>query len=158
MLALSIPDVCANLALDERAGKKGQKARYQGWFDENLASRLFLDRDDCYSIRCGLFHQGMAANKDKKFGVIVFSVGAPFTQSEMGEIADEKTGKSYGRVLTIEVTFLTETIIFAAQEWLAKQASNPIVQNNLRRLLKPHTSGYQVFEGVWLNTGRPCIA
>lgn len=158
MLALSIPDVCANLALDDRGGKLGQKARYQRWFDENLADKLFLDRDDCYSIRCGFFHQGVAANKDKKFRVIVFSVGAPFTQSEMGEIIDEKTGTNHGRVLTIEVTFLTETIISAAQDWRASQASNAVVEKNLQRLLRPHQNGYEVFEGVRLNTGRPCIA
>jgi hypothetical protein len=158
MIGLSIPDICANLALGEGAGKTGQKARYQRWFDENLSDKLLLDRDDCYSIRCGFFHQGTAANKDAKFGVIVFSVGEPFTQSEMGEIKDLKTGQSYGRVLTVEVTFLTETIISAAQEWLAKQGGNPIVQRKLKDLMVPHANGYEVFEGVRLNTGRPCIA
>lgn len=158
MIALSVPDICANLSLDEGAGKTGQKARYQRWFDENLADKLLLDRDDCYSIRCGVFHQGTSANKDKKFGVVVFSVGPPFTQSEMGEVIDNTTGTNYGRVLTVEVSFLTETVIAAAQEWLERQAENKTVQKNLKDLIAPHSDGYELFKGARLNTGRPCIA
>src|SRR3954462_740304 len=72
VIALSIPDICSSLAAAPttdpdalRHNRKRQRKRYKEWFDEHLARQLFdLSADDCYSMRCGVVHQGRVRRPD----------------------------------------------------------------------------------------------
>jgi hypothetical protein len=39
-LALSIPDVCANLSVDDKTKDSGQKSRYMRWFSDHAVSKI----------------------------------------------------------------------------------------------------------------------
>lgn len=56
MLSLALPDVCA--ALGKPDGRTRNKD-YKKWYDKYLLDVFpFLSADDCYSLRCGVVHQG----------------------------------------------------------------------------------------------------
>jgi len=58
MLAVAIPDICG--ALESKDGRSGP-VQYKAWYDAHLANRIYdLTADDCYSLRCGVVHQGDA--------------------------------------------------------------------------------------------------
>jgi len=56
MLSLSLPDICAAL---ERPDGRTNSEYYKKWYDKHLADKFdHLSADDCYSLRCGVLHQG----------------------------------------------------------------------------------------------------
>jgi len=65
-LALSMPDICANITNPDM----GSKARYINWYNKYMKEKytsfvgpektehIFLCAEDCYALRCSFLHEG----------------------------------------------------------------------------------------------------
>src|SRR4029077_3839387 len=70
VLAVTLPDICAAL---ESADGRTRPERYKAWYRANLASKFsFLTEDDCYSLRCGVVHQGQFGFVNSQYDRVAF--------------------------------------------------------------------------------------
>lgn len=71
--ALALPDMCA--ALESPDGRTSAR-QYQSWYRAHLHSSFpHLSPEDCYSLRCGVVHQGRLNIKgSKEYSRVVFSL------------------------------------------------------------------------------------
>jgi len=71
-MALTLPDVCA--AVESPDGKTSPK-KYKAWYDKNLANRyVSITAEDCYSLRCGVSHQGRLGHPNFQYERILFTI------------------------------------------------------------------------------------
>lgn len=77
-LALTIPDVCGQVAYPESTDKKGKRLvgkQYETWFEENIGKfekspldendMPYLSGDVCYALRCAVLHSGNTDIKEE---------------------------------------------------------------------------------------------
>ena len=161
MLALAVPDICATLELPTGSKPEHQHKRYKRWFDTNLAQHVtLLSADDCWSLRCGVIHEGKFGNKDKKFDKVFFSLGVGEAMiSDSGFIGSDGILKIVaGKHIGVSLPKFIDAVCFAVTEWLDKNAGNPNVQGNLAKLVRWYPNGFPVAGGdLTLTTGAPCI-
>lgn len=155
-ISLSIPDVCSWLTVDPDptklwSNRRRQTDNYKAWFDANLASRFNnLTADDCYSMRCGVLHNGQFGRPDARFDKIIFLL--PSTDPQRGQIRlggdilvtiapGIAFGDVTGRVLQIEAVWFCRQFIDAARKWAFDAANNPHVAENLERLVRYRPDG-----------------
>jgi hypothetical protein len=62
VMALTLPDICASLEAVPNARPDGQRARYQSWVRRYGTYHLGVGDEDCWSLRCGVVHEGKYAN------------------------------------------------------------------------------------------------
>src|SRR4051794_4573981 len=78
MLTLALPDICG--ALESKDGR-AHPSRYKRWYIDNVA-HLFepMVADDCYSLRCGVLHQGRSeiVSKALPYGRVIFMLPNSF--------------------------------------------------------------------------------
>ena len=71
-MALTLPDICA--ALESEDGLTSSK-KYKAWYSENLAEKYPRMTDvDCYSLRCGVLHQGRCGHPNSQYGRVIFTI------------------------------------------------------------------------------------
>jgi hypothetical protein len=169
--ALSIPDVCANLENEPtddrdklRFNRNRQRKRYKEWFRVNASAKFaHLTAEDCYSMRCGVLHQGNLGRPDDQYDRLILGLPgarvpndslihipstATFNGKTISEIFDQpfKTGK----VLHMLVVQFCMNMVEAAREWATKNF-DPHVQANVPRMtrLRPEgIPGFSVFDGM----------
>jgi hypothetical protein len=155
MLALAVPDICANLELPPEGKPDSQKSRYQRWFNKHLSKRIkHLSAEDCWHLRCGVVHQGQFGNKDQKFDRVFFTIG-PSNVS----VSDMSVGDiSIGRTIGISIYEFIGAITDAVSEWFVSAQSDQIVQTNLPRMVTTYPDGFPTrIPGLTLATGQACI-
>lgn len=167
-VSLSIPDICASLMNDPDPEKlwtnrKKQHENYKKWFDIYLADKFsHFTAEDCYSIRCGVLHQGQFGRPDDNYDRIVFlgpqdnpSAGRiGFLGDIIINIVDETNfGEITGKVLNIEAIWFCEQIIDAARRWARAMSNDPFVRANLPKLVHYRKGGLPPYI-----VGQPIIA
>ena len=131
VLALTLPDICA--ALESNDGRTTSD-KYKAWYDANLVDELGgLTAADCYSIRCGVVHQGRLGFPGKQFGRVIFSV--PTSQ---GHIFHNNV---INDALQFDAVLFTRTILNAVRGWVKRSAADPNVQANLPNLIQHRSQG-----------------
>ena len=131
-IALTIPDTCA--ALESPTGDtSGRNAEaYRDWFDANLAPRLpQLTAVDCYSLRCGVVHQGRIGHARMQYGRAIFVLPGPAVF----------VGCRANDAYLFSVVEFCRSIVEAAREWFAANRLDAHVQANLPRLVQYHPTG-----------------
>ena len=145
VMALTLPDICASLAFDPSGNEKTRvKARYVAWFDKNVASKgmMVLTAEDCFSLRCGVVHQGRMGNKDAQFDRVAFTENGPaMSEWENCTVNDMQ----YVRLIQLDIRQFIGRMLEAAREWYQANKEDRFVQENVRRLVRYYPEG---IEGV----------
>ena len=120
MLTVALPDICA--ALEAEDGRSNTP-RYKAWYDANLAA-LFtnLTADDCFSLRCGVVHQGRFGLAGSQYERAIFMLPTPQGSTFVDCIIND------AYVFSVDV--FCRTAIAAARTWFATKQNDPIVQAN----------------------------
>ncbi len=72
VLSLMVPDICAGLESDDGRTSPDQ---YRDWYTRNLADKYrFLTAEDCYSLRCGVIHQGRFGHGGNTFARVIWTI------------------------------------------------------------------------------------
>jgi hypothetical protein len=148
-VSLSIPDICAALECDQtdrKAFKRGNRKRYIAWFKANLGNQFFqFTAEDCYSLRCGVLHQGAFGDPDARYDRPVFKLP---NQGTVHEFISDHGGET---ALVMETVIFCHQLIEGARRWLTKKADDPNVAANLPNVVRlrprglaPHIVGLPV--------------
>lgn len=146
MMALALPDICA--ALESPSGEtSGHNAQaYKDWFDANLSSRFKnFTAADCYSMRCGVVHQGRFGHRNMQYSRVIFML-------------PDGRGTTFHDCVLNDAYFYTveefcREIINGVREWFALHQTDPNVIANLPRLVQVHPTGLSPYV-----LGQPVIA
>lgn len=140
-LAVTVPDICANLLAPPNANPSHQKKRFIRWFDDHLAARFpMLDGEDFWSLRCGLTHAGKFGNGKGSYDRFYFYVEPAGIQ-----LASNSATRDGEESHNCSVQFLIDTVIEAAQKWFEASQLDPIVAANATRLVRHHPRGIPGF-------------
>ena len=134
VMALTIPEVCA--ALESPTGDtSGRSAQaYKDWYNANLAARMPMLTDiDCYSLRCGIVHQGKFGHPKMQYDRAVFVLPHPAHNTFIG--------CNFGGAYTHSFIEFCTTIVAAGRQWFAAHCNDPNVRANLPRLVQYHPEG-----------------
>lgn len=144
MLGLAIPDICG--ALENESGWS-TRDRYKAWYDAHLASLFpFMTADDCYSLRCGVVHQGRMGLKNKQtYSRVIFTLPVPG-----GNVVH---GGSINDVLQFDAVWFCRDIIKAARQWFWNAQTRPVVRRNLPNMVRLRPRGFSPYV-----VGPPVIA
>jgi hypothetical protein len=128
-MSLTIPDLCA--ALESSDGRTSSE-RYKRWYNEHFApAYASLTADDCYSLRCGVVHQGrMGLPAGQQFARVIFVVGAPGVHQNI--INDS---------LQLSAETFCADMVAAARRWFANGQGTECIVKNLPRLVHLHPTG-----------------
>jgi hypothetical protein len=142
MLAVAIPDICG--ALESKDGRSGP-VQYKAWYDAHLANRIYdLTADDCYSLRCGVVHQG-------KFGL----AGAQYDRAIflLPQSKNKMVACQIGDAYVYSVEHFCKEVIVAVRTWFAAKQNDANVIANMPRLVRVHPNGLAPYI-----VGEPVIA
>lgn len=152
LIALTIPDVCAALALPPEAREDKNKSRYITWYNANVLPKInILSGEDCYSLRCGVLHSGRSGNKNRSYDKLLFVQNSQADQISFSNgVIDDK---HYNLVIGLDISYFLESMISAAEEWLEANAQDHNILVNRDRLVKVYPDGILPF--VY---GKQCIS
>ena len=124
-MALTLPDICAAL---ESPNGETDNVKYKNWYRAHLSSHFgWLSDIDCYSLRCGVVHQGRFGNKSLQYGRVVFTL--PHSNIM---VTNCKVGDAYVTDLVGFCSRMTDSV----RAWFASKQNDPTVQGNLSRLIQ----------------------
>lgn len=143
MLTFALPDICAALEAEDGRTSRG---RYKAWYEKNLAPKFsFLSSDDCYSLRCGVVHQGRFGIAGSDYARAVFvlpGTGKPvFDDCKMGD------------AFVSNADVFCRNVIQSIREWFAVAQDTDNVKKNLPQLIRVHPEGFAPYI-----VGMPLIA
>lgn len=73
-VALTLPEICESLAHPNGSLKRESYVRYKEWYRAYMAGRVpELTDEDCYSLRCGVLHQGRLGRTGMDYARIIFT-------------------------------------------------------------------------------------
>jgi hypothetical protein len=129
-VALTIPGICA--ALESPAGStSGQdKIKYKAWYSANLAIQYpNLTAEDCYSLRCGVVHQGKFGDPSKmQYARVIFTL--PNAQNNVFH------NNIINDALNLDAVTFCRDIIEAARVWAFAKQNDALVQQNASLLVQ----------------------
>jgi len=139
-VALTIPSICG--ALEDPKGRD-QEGRYKAWYKRYVGEKFKnLTSSDCYSLRCGVVHQGQFGTYSQHYDRVVF---VPPTDNNMrisgSAILKFTRPGAPPACLLLELRDFCEAMIAGAREWFVFAQTNPIVQRNMERIVKPRPEG-----------------
>jgi hypothetical protein len=123
MLAVTLPDICVAL---ESQDARSNTPRYKAWYDAHLSAKFpGLTADDCFSLRCGVVHQGRFGLLGSQYERVIFT------------LPDERHNMwidcVYNNAYIFSADAFCREVISAVQDWFATKQSDPIVEANLPR-------------------------
>ena len=129
LIALALPDICAALE-SPIGGTSGRNAQaYKDWFNANLAARFAnFTADDCYSLRCGVVHQGRFGHQNMQYARAVFMLPDGSGNTWHDCIAND--------AYLYSAEEFCKNIIGGVRDWFARHADDANVQANLPRLVQ----------------------
>ncbi len=133
MLALAIPDICS--ALESEDGRT-HPDKYKAWYGKYLADKFSpLTADDCYSLRCGVLHQGRSemARKGKAYSRVLFTLPNP----QMTFVHRN----SFQGAFNLDAFKFCMDVALAAQDWFKEASKTENVKKNLPNLLQYRERG-----------------
>jgi hypothetical protein len=137
MVALTLPDICGAL---ESPDGRAHRSRYKDWFRQNLSSLgWFLTEDDCYSLRCGVLHQGRSevVGKGASATRVLFKLPDPYHGSVHNCGGED--------VLQYEADTFCDEIIEAVRSWYHRTKANPDFVKNVQNLVRLRPNGFAPF-------------
>jgi hypothetical protein len=128
LLSLTLPDICAAL---ESPDGKSDGDRYMRWYDAHLA-RTYpqLTSIDCWSLRCGVAHQGRFGPATKQYSRVIF--GLPNNQG----ITIHRT--TVHDALYLDAVHFCRDFLAAVRTWLANAK---VPDANMERLVRWRPTG-----------------
>ena len=132
MLTLAIPDICAALESDD-GRTTGEK--YKAWYTKHLQPTFkLLTAESCYSLRCGVFHQGRMelAGKNISYGRVIFTVPSPAGGIHNSVLND---------ALVFDAKRFCDDVVAVAIAWWAASAEIQNVARNAANLLQYRACG-----------------
>lgn len=133
-LALSLPDICSAL---EQSDGRTKPSLYRDWYNVHLAASFSaMSADDCYSLRCGVLHQGQLG---------IMQRGAAFTRV-LFFLPDPQQrvlhNCTINNALQFDATLFCSDVARAVRSWFAAKGADAIVQANLPNLLQYRPNGH----------------
>ena len=131
-MALALPDICAALEAPngETSGKK-----YRAWYNANLSAIYpLLTATDCYSLRCGVIHQGRFGHPNMQYSRVIFAIPDPNVPTLHNNILDD--------ALNLDAVTFCSDVIASTRAWYASKQSDLNVQNNLPNLVQYRPNGF----------------
>ena len=135
-VALSLPGVCA--ALEQMSGSTSgkDKSLYMDWYDRYLARTYpFMTALDCYSLRCGVVHQGKFGHDKMQYDRVVFTM--PHSVGLHNNVLDD--------VLNLDVVRFCRDVLQAVRTWRQEKSSDLTVRRNLPRLVQFRPDGIEPY-------------
>lgn len=129
--ALMIPDMCSGM---ETADGVTTGQLYKAWVDQHITPRIsMLSGEDCWGLRCSLLHQGRMTPHVGRYDRVLFI--------EPGGYGGVLHNNNISGALNIDVAIFVETMINAAEQWLAVNESNPNYINNSDKYMQKYPNG-----------------
>lgn len=132
VLTLTLPNVCSGL-MEPDGRSTGH--HYKAWYEANLASAFpLMSADTCYSLRCGLTHQGQMelAQRDKSHKRVIFSFPDGYDNVIEGRLDD---------ALFFNAANFCETILERVRLWYQMAKDDPNVIKNMPNLVRFRPDG-----------------
>lgn len=152
--ALSLPDVCATLELENPDRRDGVGERYKEWYRKYAEKNCFLSDEACYLYRCSMVHKHNSQNSfphqlspmNYKFSKIAF-----FSPNEGGvafnncafklKCNNPITGEQIeDDAIVIELDGFINGMIKSVNEWLEIIKEDENFKNNINDLIQPRYS------------------
>lgn len=142
-MALTIPDICA--ALEAEDGQTNNK-KYKAWYTANLANKYPRMTDvDCYSLRCGVLHQGRCGHPNSQYGRVIFTI--PNAQQNVFH------NNIINDALNLDAPQFCADVVESVRTWFVKSQHSPNVIKNLPNLVRLRPFGLAPYM-----VGMPLIA
>ncbi|MDP2694408.1 MAG: hypothetical protein Q8O58_06035 [Gallionella sp.] len=142
-MALTIPDICA--ALESQNGETSGP-KYKAWYTANLGAQYPNVTDaDCWSLRCGVLHQGRCGHQNMQYGRILFTI--PNAQNNVFH------NNIINDALNLDAVRFCHDVVACARLWYARKQNDPVVQSNLPNLVQLRPQGLAPYM-----VGMPLIA
>ncbi|NUU58974.1 hypothetical protein [Paenibacillus agri] len=129
-MTLCIPDICA--ALESQDGK-ASGAKYQAWFDGNMAGKTKLSGSDCYYFRCAFLHQGTTEHEKSRFKKILFIEPTAMSGVFHNNVIDG--------VLNIDLRIFCDLMITSASSWYSNIKDDPTFKINYEKSFRRYPEG-----------------
>lgn len=153
--ALSLPDVCATLELENPDRRDGVGERYKEWYRNYAEKNCFLTAEACYLYRCSMVHKHNSKNKFE-FQSLPFFGGETINISKVAFFLpsdgrpkvnncaiklhgiDSNTGEQIeDDAIVIELDGFINGMIQSVNEWLEIIKENEYFKRNINDLIKP---------------------
>jgi hypothetical protein len=136
VLSVTLPDICAALEADDG---RTNPARYKAWYKANLSTKFsFLTEDDCYSLRCGVVHQGQFGLAGQQYDRAVFFLPHP-DPSRTFLVINSTMGTSPNKCYTYSADEFCRAIINTVRAWFSAKVGDVNVEKNLPKLIQYRT-------------------
>ena len=130
-MALTVPDICAAL---ESPNGETTGAQYKAWYNANLTDQYpNITGADCWSLRCGVLHQGRCGHPNMQCGRILFTVPAGQNNVFHNNILND--------ALNLDTVIFCSDAVRSARRWFAQKANDPAVLANLPNLVQFRPEG-----------------
>jgi hypothetical protein len=130
-MALTIPDICA--ALESPDGQTSGP-KYRAWYNANLAPQYPNISDaDCWSLRCGVLHQGRYGHPNMQYGRILLTVPNAQRNVFHNNIIND--------ALNLDAVIFCRDVITSARRWFANHRNDAAVRANLPNLVQFRPQG-----------------
>ena len=130
-MVLTLPDICA--ALESHNGQSSGP-KYKAWYNANLATKYpNITDDDCWSLRCGVLHQGRCGHPGMQYDRILFTI--PNLQNNVfhNNILNE--------ALNLDAIRFCRDVVTCARQWFDANLNSCNVQANLPNLVQLRPGG-----------------
>lgn len=140
LVSLTIPEICAGLAKDRSRFVK--EADYVGFVDNyTTPPALGLDGKSCYQIRGGLVHRADLRAHPHFGGTHVIFI-TPESRGAMHGFAVQSGDKL---AAMIDMDLFCGEMTAGARRWYADHASDPVVDENVKSLIRLRPNGVAPF-------------
>lgn len=139
-VALTIPSICC--ALEDKDGRD-KEGLYRRWYKRYVGSKFKnLTPADCWSLRCGVVHQGRFGTNSQRYDRVVFvppnDSNLRITGNPILKFSRPGAPPTY---ILIEIQDFCEAITSGARIWFETARNDPNVRRNMERLMKPRPEG-----------------
>lgn len=142
-MALTVPDICAAL---ESPNGQTSGTKYKAWYNTNLANQYPNITDaDCWSLRCGVLHQGRCGHPNMQYGQILFTVSNAQNNVFHNNILND--------ALNLDTVIFCRDVVSSARRWFIQRTNDSAVQANLPNLVQFRPQGLAPYM-----VGMPLIA
>jgi hypothetical protein len=146
IVCLTLPDVCA--ALESEDGRTSRE-RYKDWYAKHAKIQAGgVDPEECWSLRCGMTHQGKMDIANGGAGRVVFTIEHNRIRVD-GVTLQSGESSAYA----FDAEYWCRRWVSAIREWYIVAQHNPIVRRNMQELMQLRPFGLHPFL-----VGQPLIA
>lgn len=144
LIALTVPEICAALALDKNTFVK--RPHYAEFIDKYTPlTGSALSGELCYQLRGGLVHRANLAGHDKfPNSHVLFSI--PETGMGIhGFVLKSALKPDHESAMIFDLASFCKTIIDAAYKWYEDHQNDPMVAKNMKNLIRYAPNGIPGF-------------